>query len=436
MTRIAIITAGGAGMFCGSCMQDNTLARSLRLAGADAILVPTYTPIRVDEENVSAGRVFLGGINVYLDSAVPGWGRLPGVFKRWLDSPAVIRFLTRFSSSTDAAELGPLTIDLLQGTHGPQRAECRQLIDYLVDDLNPDVILFSNALLSGIVPDLKTRFRGTVLTILQGDDIFLEGLPQSHRRRAIDLVTENCRSFDGILTHSQFYSGFMSSYLSLPQRMFRQIPLCIDGERIPELRSEDESDERRLRIGYFARICPEKGADLFLKCMDRVLQQRTDCEAVIGGFLPGQHERWFHNCLSASQQRVGAERLRWLGSPADRTSKMELLSQLDLLFVPSPYCEPKGLYLLEAALMGVPALLPQHGAFPERIAELGEGMLFTPGDLNDAAAKALEFLEGSRLSVARKQTLRMTVVDHHNMETTGRQALQTIEAARLNPDRT
>ena len=62
--KIAIITAGGAGMFCGSCMQDNTLARALRLAGADAVLLPTYTPIRVDEENESLSRVFLGGVNV------------------------------------------------------------------------------------------------------------------------------------------------------------------------------------------------------------------------------------------------------------------------------------------------------------------------------------------------------------------------------------
>lgn len=49
---IAIITAGGAGMFCGSCMQDNTLARTLQLAGENAVLVPTYTPLRVDEEIV------------------------------------------------------------------------------------------------------------------------------------------------------------------------------------------------------------------------------------------------------------------------------------------------------------------------------------------------------------------------------------------------
>ncbi|MFT5325958.1 MAG: hypothetical protein ACI8P0_003832, partial [Planctomycetaceae bacterium] len=49
--HVAIITAGGAGMFCGSCMHDNTWARALRDAGHDVILIPTYTPIRVDEED-------------------------------------------------------------------------------------------------------------------------------------------------------------------------------------------------------------------------------------------------------------------------------------------------------------------------------------------------------------------------------------------------
>ena len=51
--HIAIITAGGAGMFCGSCMHDNTWARALMAAGAEVSLIPTYTPIRVDEDNVN-----------------------------------------------------------------------------------------------------------------------------------------------------------------------------------------------------------------------------------------------------------------------------------------------------------------------------------------------------------------------------------------------
>ncbi len=51
--QIAYITAGAAGMFCGSCMHDNTLVAALARQGHDALLVPTYTPIRTDEEDVS-----------------------------------------------------------------------------------------------------------------------------------------------------------------------------------------------------------------------------------------------------------------------------------------------------------------------------------------------------------------------------------------------
>ena len=64
--KIAYITAGAAGMYCGSCMHDNTLVAALLAQGHDALLVPTYTPIRTDEDDVSQSRVFFGGINVYL----------------------------------------------------------------------------------------------------------------------------------------------------------------------------------------------------------------------------------------------------------------------------------------------------------------------------------------------------------------------------------
>ena len=51
--RIAYLTAGGAGMFCGSCMRDNTLAAALSKLDCDPWLIPLYTPIRTDEANVS-----------------------------------------------------------------------------------------------------------------------------------------------------------------------------------------------------------------------------------------------------------------------------------------------------------------------------------------------------------------------------------------------
>src|SRR6185369_15319359 len=89
--HIALITAGGAGMFCGSCMHDNTLARALMSAGAEVSLIPTYTPIRVDERDVSEHRVFLGGVNVYLDAQYAFWRRLPRFVTGWLDSPPILK---------------------------------------------------------------------------------------------------------------------------------------------------------------------------------------------------------------------------------------------------------------------------------------------------------------------------------------------------------
>jgi len=64
--RVAYLTAGAGGMFCGSCMHDNSLVKALGKHGVDAVLIPTYTPIRTDEKNVSQERVFFGGIHVYL----------------------------------------------------------------------------------------------------------------------------------------------------------------------------------------------------------------------------------------------------------------------------------------------------------------------------------------------------------------------------------
>ena len=64
--KILSITAGAAGMYCGSCLRDNALAAELMARGHDVILLPLYTPTLTDEPNVSQSKVFFGGISVYL----------------------------------------------------------------------------------------------------------------------------------------------------------------------------------------------------------------------------------------------------------------------------------------------------------------------------------------------------------------------------------
>src|SRR6266849_5787733 len=113
--KIAYITAGAAGMYCGSCMHDNTLVAALRALGHDALLIPTYTPIRTDEEDVSQRRVFFGGINVFLQQNLALFRHTPWVVDRLFDARSLLRWASRIAAKTEAEDLGQLTISILKG---------------------------------------------------------------------------------------------------------------------------------------------------------------------------------------------------------------------------------------------------------------------------------------------------------------------------------
>src|SRR5947208_2328893 len=153
--RIAYVTAGAAGMFCGSCMRDNTLVSALAAAGHDALLIPTYTPIRTDEDDVSQRRVFFGGINVYLQEKFALFRHTPWLLDRLLDARRLLGWVSRLAVNTKYEDLGDLTISILQGEHGHQRKEVRKLVRWLAREVRPDVINLTNVLLSGMVHEVK-----------------------------------------------------------------------------------------------------------------------------------------------------------------------------------------------------------------------------------------------------------------------------------------
>ena len=121
--RILSITAGAAGMYCGSCFRDNALATELLARGHDVTLLPVYTPTRTDEPNVSRDRVLFGGISVYLQQHAALFRKTPRFLDRLWDSPSVIRAFANRAVSTDARLLGDMTISMLQGTRGVLRKE-------------------------------------------------------------------------------------------------------------------------------------------------------------------------------------------------------------------------------------------------------------------------------------------------------------------------
>lgn len=387
--HIALITAGGAGMFCGSCMHDNTLARALIAAGHEASLIPTYTPIRVDERDVSGGKVFLGGINVYLDALVPLWRHLPRAAVRWLDSPSVIRLVSRIGISANARKLGKLTVALLEGDNGPDAREIDELVQFLAGQLKPDVVCFSNALIAGVLPRLRREFTGRIFCLLQGDDIFLDDLIEPYRAQALELLRRHAQLFDGFLVHSAYYRDFMAGYLDLPREKMQVVPLGIDLAGHDGLPKPAASDP--FTIGYFARICPEKGLHLLVEAFRILHAQHPRTQLLAAGYL-GTRDKAYFDDVSRKAANLGSA-FRYVGSPPGHVEKVDFLKSLDVQSVPTTYREPKGLYVLEALANGVPVVQPRHGAFPEMLEATGGGLLFNPGDPADLARGLAEMID-------------------------------------------
>ncbi len=381
--RIAYITAGAGGMFCGSCLHDNTLTAALVRQGHDALLIPTYTPIRTDEPDVSQKRVFLGGINVYLQQKLGFFRHTPWFLDRLFDARPLLRWVARFAVKTEASDLGDLTVSILEGEHGHQRKEVDKLVAWLRDEVKPEIVHLTAALLSGLVHEIKERLKVPVLCSLQGDDIFLESLPESHRSRCLALVRVHCREIDGFVATSAYYADFMADYLSIPRE---RIHVVLPGLNLAGHGAAGSEGARPFTIGYFARICPEKGLHVLTEAFHLFKQTpgTEECRLHVSGWLGANNKDYFDGLYGTLKDRGLDGHFLHIEAP-DHDSKVRFLQGIDVLSVPTTYREPKGLYVLEALANGVPVVQPRHGSFPELIETTGGGLLVEPNDPHDLA---------------------------------------------------
>ncbi len=390
--HLAIVTAGGAGMFCGSCMHDNTWARALIAAGIEVSLIPLYTPIRVDEENQTSSPIFFGGINTYLNDRSAIWRRLPRFLTRWLDSPAIIDRATKSAVSNNAADLGSMTLSMIAGELGPHRKSGEELADYIAS-LNPDVVCFSNTLLSGALRTLRRRYSGPVFCVLQGDDVFLDGLIEPFRSEVMASLKERAAEFDGFVVHSRFYRNYMSSYLNLPIENFIELPLAIDCQKHDGLPKPEIGHPPT--VGYFARICPEKGFDLLVDSVLLLRETIPEIRLKAGGYLGPQNQAYFESVQRQAEPLGSA--FEYIGSPSDHADKVAFFKSVDVFSVPARFQEPKGLYALEAWANGIPVVLPDHAAFPELISSTGGGLLSVHEHAGSLADRLRQVLQDSDL---------------------------------------
>ncbi len=374
--KVLALTAGAAGMYCGTCMRDNTLATELMALGHDVILAPVYTPTLTDERNVSNSKVLFGGVNVYLQQHVRFFRSTPAALDRLLDSPKLLRAVSAGSIPTDPRMLGELTVSMLRGESGSLQKEFQKLRDWLKTEAPPDIVDLPYTLLIALARPIKEVTGRPVCCTLQGESLFLDGLLEPYRSEALSLIKSNIGHVDAFIAVSEFYADAMSQYFSIARDKMHVVPLGIqlEGHAIPASRPAAPP-----RIGYFARVAPEKGLHLLAEAF-RILRKdsamrevRLDC----AGYLPPEHKAYLAKIEKSIDDAGLSGHFKYHGV-LDRKGKIRFLQSVDVFSVPVTYDEPKGLSILEAMANGVPVVQPRRGSFPEMLARTGGGVLVEP----------------------------------------------------------
>lgn len=385
-------------MYCGSCARDNALARRLLDLGHDVTLIPVYTPTRTDEPNVSRPQVLFGGISVYLQQYLGLFRFAPRFLDRLWDSPSVIGAFAGRMVSNDPRLLGQLTLSMLQGESGVLQREFRKLLEWIRSEPLPDIINLPNSLLIALAQPLRREVRRPVVCTLQGEELFIQGLIEPYRTKALELIRRSISDVDHFIAVSQYCSEFMMEYLGIPSSRISVVPLGINMEGY-ERRDTSGQSGRPYRIGYFARVAPEKGLHVLAEAYVRFRRnsgQEARLEAA--GYASPAHMPYLDS-VREILKRAGLENEFTYHGVVDRSGKLAFLRSLDVLSVPATYDEPKGMFLLEAMACGVPVVQPRRGAFIEIVERTGGGLLVAPDNI-DLLAEAFQFLRESANSAA------------------------------------
>ncbi|HMO86211.1 MAG TPA: glycosyltransferase, partial [Lacipirellulaceae bacterium] len=207
------------------------------------------------------------------------------------DSPRLLRLVARRGVSVDAAKLGPMTVSMLQGEHGAQRKELDKLVDWLIHEVQPDVVHLSNAMMVGLARRIAEKCGPPVVCSLAGEDIFLEKLPAPYYQQARALLRERIADVDALTALNQYYARRMGEYLSVSPEKIRVIPhglnLAGHGDRTPR-----RSDAPQ-RVGYLARVCADKGLHLLVDACAALASRRgTPIELHAAGYLGAADRRY------------------------------------------------------------------------------------------------------------------------------------------------
>ncbi|NQT79544.1 MAG: glycosyltransferase family 4 protein [Candidatus Aminicenantes bacterium] len=389
--KVAYVTPGsGSRFYCQNCFRDTALLQSLVSIGHDVVKVPMYLPSGLDNDpNVVDTPVFYGAVNVFLKEKLPFYRHVPEWIERILDSPVLLHLAAKKSGSTCPTGLEEMTLSMLQGEKGHQASELDHLIQHLRNEIAPDIVHLSNALLLGLAHRLKNDLGAGVVCSLQDENEWVDLMDEHYQSQVWNLMAEKAVDVDLFVTASQFYSNQSQKQMRIPADKIKVIYGGIDFNGYE--RSPLPFDPPV--IGYLCRMSEYFGLGILVDAFIELKKESRfrDLRLYLTGGYSSDDKPFVNRLMKKISEHGLAEDVR-VFKDFCKDSRIKFLKSLTLLSVPVPTGEAFGAYQVEALAAGVPIVQPNVGCYPEFIETTKGGVIYEPNTgekLADAIASVL-----------------------------------------------
>lgn len=380
MRILQLIPGSGGTFYCQNCLRDFAQVRALRRHGHTVTVTPLYLPHFDALPDVAAqAPIFFGGVSMYLRELFPFFRKAPRWMDRLLDARWLLRRAAAREGTTNAADLGPMTLSMLDGPKGNQRKEYARFAAWLGAQERPDIIHISNALLLGFVPAIREIMDVPLVCSLQDEEPWVDGMRAPHDALCWERMAAHAAHVNGFVATSRWYADRMIARLRVPPERMAVIYPGIDVDRIAPLTPAFDPPA----IGFLSRLNAEQGfgdlVDAFLKLKAEPALARLRLAATGGAtpanalFLEGIEKR-----LEARGFLAEARIERHFHT----VPQADFFTGLTVLSTPVHGGEAFGMQLIEALARGIPIVQPRAGAYTEIVTATGGGLLYDPEDPN------------------------------------------------------
>ena len=197
-----------------------------------------------------------------------------------------------------------------------------------------------------------------------------------------------------VIVASSIIGRHMIKDFGVPHERVKLIPRGVDLDKF-KFNAPGSSPKSEYKIGVIGRITPIKGHGFFLQVVARVVRLFPKVKVLIVGDAPKDKPGYIEKLKSLAKQLQIEKFVEFTGAQYDIP---RIMSELDLLVLPSIGQEAFGRVIIEAGASGVPVIATRIGGAIEIIEDGHTGILVRPGDILEMVNSVIRVLKDRELS--------------------------------------